>query len=982
MDITNVKRLPDNDIEGAAPKRAKHGDGGIFCFRTLGTLVLEREMGGPQVGRSQRRKLAVLAYLALAKRPVARDTLVEMFWGDEEEVRARHSLSNTLSFLRGVLGASAIAARRAELSLTTGSSLKVDVLELLAASGAGDHDAVVDSYGGPFLDGVVVPDSTSFESWVSGERLRMETLFTKSCAAVCTAAAESGSWDRCHAIARRWLDANPLAPEAALHLLNATRAGRTPAHRRAALVEYQQLVTRLRHEFDCAPHAHVMELARRIADRVKIDEEETTAAVVVAEEGSGSDGPRELSAGPVTLLPATSSKPGQHWLLAAAAVALAVGLTAVITERKRASEHTRPLVAITDIANVRGDTASQWLEDGFIQLIGSGLARNSAVEIVAADRLRDTRRRAELAPSGRLDQNTALDVARRLGATLAVRGGFTRGNGGFVLDLTVTDVATGHQGGALTVRGADPSALADQAAAQILQSSVAGQTEPRYAGLETPSMAANQHFVRSLQARSEGRLQDSKRELDGAIALDSGFASALVERANAARDEGDTAVVGRVTRALRHARFGSWDMGRAALDSAMHNGEHSRSERLAHDLVRQFPHDPRAYSMLAAIYAARGAWPAFEATTKQQLDLDSLANESGRGPCVPCAAYRGLVDSRLVQGDIEGAEHAARRWLALQPELPSAWANLAEVLADARRYDASLDAERRALLLSGNDPAYVLRLARQLLVAGQLQAADSLARSLTAVAAERRGDIVDIHVLVLREQGRYRESIRETDAYSRGHPGNDALRFEELDALGRTRDAAAVGRFFSRQVASVPAARALNGTPRGDAARWFTWTRALEANALAAAGLDTGSLHAIADSMRTIGPMSYYGRDWRLHHHVLGLIAMRGGHPLVAEREFQQARWGVAGWTATVAWLARAQLAQHHAREAIATLRQAYEGPLDAMGRYVPRSELDYLMSVSFRQAGMEDSAGVYARYVRRAWERADPEVRRLLGTL
>jgi len=943
--------------------------------------VLERELDGSLVAGSQRRKLAVLAFLALAKRPVGRETLVEMFWGDEEEVRARHSLSNTLSFLRSFLGAQSIAARKTALALTPGSPLRVDALDLLAAAKAGDHDTVVDCYGGQFLDGVVVPDSSSFESWVAGERMRMDALFTKSCAAVCTAAAEAHAWDRCHAVARRWLDANPLAPEAALHLLNATRAGRTPAHRRAALVEYEQLVTRLAHEFESAPHAHVTELARRIAERVRADEDALTGAVVAAdaiEEGMVADALPE----PANNAAATQARARRRWLLAAGAVALGIGVTVVHRADTRTVEHRRPLVVITDIANVRGDTASQWLEDGFIQLIGSGLARSSAVEIVTPDRLRDTRRRGELAPSGGLDRKAAIDVAHRLGASLVVRGGFTRGDGGFVLDLSVTNVATLQQAGSLTVRGADPASLADQAAAQILQWSVAGETQPHYAGLETPSVAANQHFVRSLQARSEGRFQDSKRELDAAIALDSAFASALVERASAARDDGDTAMVSRVARALRRARFGSWDIGRAALDSATHNGEHVRSERLARDLVRQFPHDPRAYSLLAAIYAARGEWGAFDRTTQQQLDLDSLANESGSGPCVPCAAYRGLVDSRLMQGDLPGAERAARRWIALQPELPSAWANLAEVLSDGRRHDASLDAERRALLLSGHDPTYVLRLARLMLVAGQLDAADSLAQSLNDDDPERRGAIVDIRVLVLREQGRYRESIRMTDAFHRGHARDEALLFEKLDALGRAHDARAVARFFTAEVASLADTRAMQSSPRGDAARWFTWTRALEANALANSGFDTTRLRAIGDSMRFLGPMSYYARDWRLYHHVLGLIAMRAGQAAVAEREFQQARWGVAGWTATVAWLARAQLEQHHGRDAIATLRQAYQGPLDAMGRYVPRSELDYLMSLSFREAGMADSASVYATRIHQAWRQADPEVRRLLSAL
>lgn len=165
---------------------------------------------------------------------------------------------------------------------------------------------------------------------------------------------------------------------------------------------------------------------------------------------------------------------------------------------------------------------------------------------------------------------------------------------------------------------------------------------------------------------------------------------------------------------------------------------------------------------------------------------------------------------------------------------------------------------------------------------------------------------------------------------------------------------------------------------RGDYARWFVWTRALEANAIADAA-DTARLRAIADSMRVIGARSYYGRDWVLYHHVLGRIDMFAHRYADAEREFQAARWGVAGWTETVAWLARAQLAQKHPRDAITTLRQGYEGPLDAMGRYEPRSELDYLMAVAFRDAGVRDSAAVYGTYVRRAWRGADPEVRRQL---
>jgi hypothetical protein len=161
----------------------------------------------------------------------------------------------------------------------------------------------------------------------------------------------------------------------------------------------------------------------------------------------------------------------------------------------------------------------------------------------------------------------------------------------------------------------------------------------------------------------------------------------------------------------------------------------------------------------------------------------------------------------------------------------------------------------------------------------------------------------------------------------------------------------------------------------GDAARTFAWEHALAADALAASG-DTARLRVLADSIEMMGSRSYYGRDWRLHHHVRGLIALRGRRFREAIREFERARWGSAGWTVTVARIARARLALGEAHEAIAVLRNAYEAPPDGMGRYEPRSELDLLMAEAFRRARMSDSSEVYASYVRRAWANADPEVK------
>ncbi|HEY8312398.1 MAG TPA: hypothetical protein VIG47_17650, partial [Gemmatimonadaceae bacterium] len=534
-----------------------------------------------------------------------------------------------------------------------------------------------------------------------------------------------------------------------------------------------------------------------------------------------------------------------------------------------------------------------------------------------------------------------------------VRGEFTHGNGTYVLDISTHDVASGRSDSRFTVTGADPMTVAGWAAGRVLDLAGINGNKPRFADVEANNVAAYQHFVRSLHAESEGRFADSRRELDESIAIDSGFASALSARSRIAAAEGDTATLGRLNRAMTHARLTPWNIMGDAIDSAIHNGENSRAAQLAVELVARYPHDPRAYAVLASIYTNQGDWSRAQSTAQQELALDSLANEAGDGPCVLCDAYGTLIQIELLRGNLAAAERTARRWVQLQPDLPVAWAVMGDVLHYAGRYDASLGATRRAVMLSGNDPSYQVRAARALVAERRIAAADSVLSQIQSTSKQIQNDISDVRILALRERGEWGKSNELIEAYLAKHPNDDAFLLEEMDGLGRLGAYAAAARLFDTRIAPrlAPPVESALQRPRGDAARAFSWTRALEANAIAGSG-DTVRLHAIADSMRVTGALSYLDRDRRLYHHVLGLIAMQGKRYAEAEGEFQAARWGVAGWTETVAWQARAQMAQNKSRDAIATLRQGYQGPLDAMGRYEPRSELDMLMAMAFRQAG------------------------------
>ncbi len=951
-----------------------------FELVTLGGLRLQDGTGAPAAPLAKHpRKLALLVVLALARRPVARDVLVEMFWGEQEERRARHSLSDALSEIRQVLGASAVTARRDTVALAADLPLTIDAIAFQAACGVNDGSRAIHLYGGPFLDGVFVRDAPSFETWSAGERARMEQLFLKACAAQVDALAAAGRHEEAGDVAGRWLAAQPLAPEPALALLAALRAPATPTAERAALAAYDQLAARLAREYDMLPDPAVVAVAAEIR---------TALAAVPA------DAAFPLSAQGGSGRRAGAARRRATWIWttgAAAALALTLGAYALRRDARATTSSLRPVVAVLGVRDLRGDTTAAWIGEGLTQMIAADLARSPAVEIVAPERVRQATAaltQDDGVPSAAArGPDGARPVGRSLGADWVVTGGLTRGDTTYILDVEVYDVARARSLSLYTIVAKTLPTLADRAAARVLTVANSEQPGPRFADIETGSLEAYEYFVRSEEAGDEGREADRRNELDRAIALDSGFVTALAERMRIAQQDGENAVLARLAAAFRRAsaRATPWDRLELDTYAALHNAERGRSVALARALVAQYPHDPRAYDILAGVLQVQGAWTAADSVLYQELALDSLAITPVRGACAPCTAYRGLAVDKTEEGEPAEAERAARRWIDIQPDYPAAWTALASALEAEGRFDAALVAARRARVLAPEEHLYEDRVVRVLLVARRYGDADTaIAHMLRSPVPQVRADALDLRALLERERGEIRASVRTIERTIREFPSEDILGLEEADGLARLGDFAAAVRLdepLGHRGAEVPAIEnaitPVSGLTGGRARR-FCWVHALEAEDLAGTG-DTTLLHMLADSIADEATRSYYGRDWRLAHHVRGLIAEIAGRPADAEREFKAALWGFGGWTATDVHLARVQMAQGHTADAIATLREAYAAPLDAMGRYVPRSELDLWMWRAFRAAGRADSAAVYEGYVRHAWSGADPELRRRL---
>ena len=151
-----------------------------------------------------------------------------------------------------MLGRDAIASRREVVELDTGGRLAVDAVEMEAACEARDWERAAALYGGPFLAGLHVDRSPTFDAWVGRLRDRFAHLFAQACEARCAALAREGGggdrWNDCRILALRWLEERPRAPEPAVWMLRAALAG-GPAEWRRGLADYEALVGRLARDF-------------------------------------------------------------------------------------------------------------------------------------------------------------------------------------------------------------------------------------------------------------------------------------------------------------------------------------------------------------------------------------------------------------------------------------------------------------------------------------------------------------------------------------------------------------------------------------------------------------------------------------------------------------------------------------------------------------------------------------------------------------
>src|ERR1041385_7050199 len=131
----------------------------MLVLELLGTLSLRCDHGPVPPAARQKRRLGLLAVLALAgKQGMSRHRVEAYFWSESPSARARHALDQTIYAIRRALGDEVIVAVGHELALNH-ELVSADVWAFTDAVRASEWATAAQLYKGALLEGFHFGDS-------------------------------------------------------------------------------------------------------------------------------------------------------------------------------------------------------------------------------------------------------------------------------------------------------------------------------------------------------------------------------------------------------------------------------------------------------------------------------------------------------------------------------------------------------------------------------------------------------------------------------------------------------------------------------------------------------------------------------------------------------------------------------------------------------------------------------------------------------
>ena len=376
-------------------------------LKLLGGFELRSASGAP-IPFAAKKPALLLAYLALRPgRPLGRDKLAGLFWGDSGEAQARASLRQAIAVLRRLLGShqGLIVTPDSETIVLERGGLLTDVAEFERCLASGARDALeqaVALYEGDFLDGFKARESL-LEEWLVTERRRLREQILAAMAALLPETEEAGPPEAGIGLALRILALDPLQEAAHRALMRLyARQGR----RGAALTQYQTLRATLARELGVAPEEETQRLYKELRDqRGKVVEQ------------SASRLPPEPGAPP-----------------AEARVAGGVGTGLAHLGEPQFETIERPVVAVLPFTNMSDTDDQEYFADGLTDDLITALSAWRWFPVIA--------RHSTFAYKGR--SPTITQVAKELAVRYVVEGSVRRAGNRVRIAAQLIDATTGH----------------------------------------------------------------------------------------------------------------------------------------------------------------------------------------------------------------------------------------------------------------------------------------------------------------------------------------------------------------------------------------------------------------------------------------------------------------------------------------------------------------------------------------------------------
>ena len=234
------------------------------CSLTLLGGFALRSTDGKDLPLPTRKDRLLLAYLALsAGRPLARDRLAGLLWGDRAETQARDSLRQSLAATRQAfrhVGLDPITADRDSVTFDP-AGIDIDAVSFVRLAAEGSvPDEAAGLYRGDLLEGVdgVSPE---FDTWLGPERERLAAIAVRLLEQLAGPSTQDHSTDEAVRLGHHLLTRDRVC-EPVYRALMRLHAGKD--ERSAALKMYATCRDALKQELGVAPEAKTEELYRDI----------------------------------------------------------------------------------------------------------------------------------------------------------------------------------------------------------------------------------------------------------------------------------------------------------------------------------------------------------------------------------------------------------------------------------------------------------------------------------------------------------------------------------------------------------------------------------------------------------------------------------------------------------------------------------------------------------------------------------------------